>query len=331
MDFSPTAPVETAYSSVTQAGKTWAEATKGGYTVADSTQYGSSTQLTSVSKHNNQMDEASSTPLRGSSRSVQGQTGLSDGGDSSLSHDHSQITAFTQAMSIAISVVEERMTEKIQAIQQNNEETIKKLQSEKDRQITQLEKSLADTFQRMELLLERLVGQNIGLNVTSVEEETTHEMNDSFLLDGLLDQEATQEQLVETEPTRDTKNESFLSDGSFFAEEPEQEQHTHTIHDNSEEINATSDMEGTLPESQKLPPQQAHPFPRGTGLDILVRPSQKQTGNPGKSTGKQQLRPAKAGNSFASRKKAPSQQTLFPHVRLTVKDTETTQKGRGNS
>jgi hypothetical protein len=234
-------------------------------------------------------------------------------------------------MSIAILVVEERMTEKIQAIQLKNEETIKKLQWEKDRQITQLEKSLADSFQRMELLLERLVGQNNGLNVTSVEKETTQEMNDSILSDGLFAEEAKQEQSVEMEPTREAKmNESFLSDGSFFAEEPEQEQHTHTIQDHAEEINATSDMEGMSPESQKLPPQQAHPFSRGTGLDLLVRPSQKQTGNTGKPTGKQQLRPAKAGNSIASRKKAPSQQTLFPHVRHTVKDTETTQKGRGN-
>jgi hypothetical protein len=106
------------------------------------------------------MNEASSTPLQGSSCRVQGQSGRSDGGDSSLSHDYSQ---FTQAMSSAISVAEERMTEKIQAIQLMNEENLRKLQTEKDQQITTLEKSLADTFQRMELLLERLVRKNNGL------------------------------------------------------------------------------------------------------------------------------------------------------------------------
>jgi hypothetical protein len=100
---------------------------------------------------------------------------------------------------------------------------LRKLQTEKDRQITSLEKittlekSLADTFHRMELLLERLVGQNNGRDATQDKTESTQEMSDLILSDGLFEEETKQEQLVEIEPTRDTRmNESFLSDGSFF-------------------------------------------------------------------------------------------------------------------
>jgi hypothetical protein len=104
-----------------------------------------------------------------------------------------------------------------------NEKKLRKLQTEKDRQITTLEKSLADTFHRMEVLLERLVGQNNGRDDKT---EPAREMNESFLSVGLFAEEAKQEQQVETELTRDTAmNESFLSDGSFFAEDTEHEQH----------------------------------------------------------------------------------------------------------
>jgi hypothetical protein len=88
-------------------------------------------------------------------------------------------------------------------------------------------------------------------------------------------EEAKQERQVETEPTRDTAmNESLLSDGSFFAEETEHEQHIPSI-TAAEDIYLPSDMEDMSPATQK---------PRGTGLDILVRQSQRQTGNPGKMT-----------------------------------------------
>jgi hypothetical protein len=86
----------------------------------------------------------------------------------------------------------------------------------------------------------------------------------------------------------------------------------------TEDTDLTSDMEDMSPATQK---------PRGTGLDILVRQSQKQTGNPGKMTGKQRPLSAKAGSSYASKKNALLLQTLFPKGSLSVKSTETTKKG----
>jgi hypothetical protein len=81
-------------------------------------------------------------------------------------------------------------------------------------------------------------------------------------------------------------------------------------------------MEDSSPETIK---------PRGTGLDVLVRQSQKHTGHPGKMTGKQRPLSAKAGSSFATKRKATLQQTLYPDGSLSVKRTETPQKGRGGS
>jgi hypothetical protein len=74
-----------------------------------------------------------------------------------------------------------------------NEENLRKLQKEKDRQITTLEKSLADNFQRMELLLERLVRQKNGLDATQIVTDSTREANESFLSDGMFAEEAKQE------------------------------------------------------------------------------------------------------------------------------------------
>jgi predicted transcriptional regulator len=116
-------------------------------------------------------------------------------------------------------------------------------------------------------------------------------------------------------------DDSLLSDGSFFAEEIEQEQHIPSI-TAAEDTDLTSDMEDMSSATQT---------PRGTGLDILVRQSQKQTGNPGRMTGKQRPLSAKAGSSYASKKNAPLLQTLFPKGSLSVKSTETSKKGRGGS